>query len=422
MKTKFKRNETMNPEFVPPTGWVSYNPVTLTESVGLDRVNDPVDILFKPYPGNCRSENEIRVIAPDGVTEVPSQVYDVVRDPGTGCIASCRVVFLANCPAYGSVTYYIIYNNHAATAPEYDGLRLITEAPGDTYSIKIHQAGVDYNYLHLFLKNMVDLWAGGNKVAPSVNVLLWSQLNLGTGWSDAKGVFWMGAGKTLSVLNSGPVFVDLNYTEAYGADFYGTVFDHDVSATKLLRVYYQPDLNLLMRYHQTLNIKTNLANYTIQMPVYIDFKLSNSINQPIYKYLTWKNTVGVVKTVLTEEPPFSDEIWSPANPVGWWNLNGSRPDSADKPAANIGLIPTHCEGTIAGSPAPNYTVTFNHTEPIGMRNSQWLKGTYNGRPGDTIETQGYIITITPVDQNIAPIMENKALRLRNPLKSSIGLA
>ncbi len=419
MKTKLKRNETVNPEFVPPTGWLSHNPVTLTETIGLGRINEPVDILFKPSPGNCRSENEVRIIAPNGVTEVPSQVYDVIRDPETGGIASCRVVFLANCPASGSVTYHIIYNNYAATAPVYDGLRLITEAPGDTYSIKIHRAGVDYDYFRISLKNLVDLWAGGNRVASSVNTLLWSQINLGAGWNDAKNAFWMGGGKTLSVLNSGPVFVDLNYTEAHGSDFYGTVFDHDVSAIKLLRVYSQPDLNPLVRYHQTFNMKTNLANHTIKTPVYIDFKLANSINQPIYKYLTWKNTDGVVKTIPTEAPPVSSDIWSPANPVGWWSFNGSRPDSADKPAANISLIPTHSEGTIAGA---DYTVGFNHTEPIGMRNTQLLKGTYDGRPGDALQTRGYIVTTTPADQNVAPVMENKALRLRNPLKSSLGLA
>jgi len=102
-------------EFEPPTGWMSWNPITFVEAAGINRVNETVDIFFYPSPNNCSSPNEIRVIAPDNVTEVPCQVYNVTYSGGY--VESCNVVFQVNCNANSQVTYYIVYHRPGAPPP-----------------------------------------------------------------------------------------------------------------------------------------------------------------------------------------------------------------------------------------------------------------------------------------------------------------
>jgi len=407
-------------------GWKYGCRVDLNETAGVARVFEPVDVFVdKIEPGCCtNAKNEIRVIDEDN-SDVPCQVYNITMEGEY--VKSCNVVFLANCSASSTAVYHIIYNNTAATAPEYDGLRFYTVVAGDTYNITALQAGVEKRYLEIFWMNRINLYTNGTWVTypPAV----WTDIYLhhmciGTYWLDAWGTVWVGDGKSLSVLNSGPIFVDLNYTEAYGADFYGTVFDHNVSTANLIRVYYQPDLNPLVRYHLTYFIKTNLVNYTISSVNYMDFGFEDIMLGKIYGNFTWKNTAGVVMTVSAEVPTTAD-MWSPVSPMGWWSFNGSWPGSIEKPAANVGLIPIYHRGTVAEDPWGNpadYTLLFDQELWEGYSHTcrQRFKGTFNGVAGDVIKTSGYIVVNTPVDQNIAPIMEEEATKLRNPLEYSVG--
>ena len=391
--------------FTPPTGWDSFVEVTLTETVGVARVNEPVDVFFEPTFGECSSVNEIRVIAPNQVTEVPSQVYDMVTD--SGYITSCRVVFLANCPASSSVTYYIIYNNPGGEAPTYYGLRLYQLT--DNIFVNVTQSGVDdIPYFHNYWNSCIALYSNGKRVCwpggpPGQEFF---PITIGSMWADYNGTGWFGANKSISVVNDGPVFVDLNYTEAGASDFWGYAWDYNVTTTSKIRIYYQPNLNPLVRFHKTFSIKTNLANYTVETPLYMDFKLANSTSKLIYKYFSWKNTTGHVNKVQTETMPYPGprNIWSPTNPVGWWSFSEPRSDSADWPAANIGYIPTQCNGTISGA---DYGLRFSElTQDDDSHCSQWFKGTFNGVYGDTFETAGYIVTSgNPGDVNLDWIVD-----------------
>ena len=76
---------------------------------------------------------------------------------------------------------------------------------------------------------------------------------------------------------------------------------------------------------------------------------------------------------------------------GWWSYNGSRTDSSDKPAANIGLIPTYSGGTVAGPGDYSLSVS-QQIENDNHHCSQWINGDY-------IQVKGYIVTYTPVDTN-----------------------
>jgi len=387
--------------FTPPPGWNSYVEVALTETAGVDRVEEPVDVQFAPAFGTCQNESEIRVIAPDGVTEIPSQVYDVVTSGGY--ITSCRVVFLASCPALSSVTYYIIYNNPSATPPVYDGLRLNTIEEGDTYNVTALVDSVEKNYTRIWWKSSAELYSDGELICWSgglpgglSNQINWASFWDGLRWNgtgNEVGVVW-GWNKTLSVLNSGPLFVDFNYTEAGGTPQFLAdpwLFDYNVTTTSIIRIYYQPNLNPLVRFHKTFTIKTNLANYTIGGGAYLDFRLADSTSlHPIYKFFTWKNTTGHVNTIeVNRMRAHSADIWTPGSPVGWWKFSGPHVESADLPEANIGYVPTYTNTTILGV---NYGLTaeesvFQDDNKCG----QWFEGSFNGVYGDTFEIEAYIV-------------------------------
>jgi len=408
----------------PPTGWNSWDEVTLTDVGWANHVDEPADVLLTPAFGTCSSVDEIRVIAPDGVTEIPSQVYDVVTS--SGYITSCRVVFLANVPALGSATYYIIYNNPSATPPVYDGLRLYTVAPGDTYNVTAVVGSVEKNYFHVAWKNLMELYVNGTPFAQGDVFWGLGQMSPATMFSDVRdgNSLWFGAGKSLSVVNSGPVFVDFNYSEAFATDFWGTVYNYNVTYTCILRVYFQPNMHPLVRYQSTFNIRTNLDWWALGGPVYMDFKFGNSTFQTLYSDITysqfpWGTFSVPANTTLT----WTSIYFPPWAITGWWTYNGSRSDSAEKPVANIGLIPVSHHGTANETLSGGYQSSFYSQTEIGgvpanggeHHNGQWMVGVYNGTNGDTAGIAGYIVLYGPVDGDIQPFMDNKAAALRTPL-------
>ncbi len=135
-------------------GWKSYKSVVVSETAGLDRKDEPVKVLLAFYPDEDHGlKREVRVVAFDpvthGVTEVPSQVYDVQRSLEKDDLApdkngkatrhiplwlptvTARLVFLASVPARSSRVYLVYYNNEKAQDTIYrTDLRVQGEAPG----------------------------------------------------------------------------------------------------------------------------------------------------------------------------------------------------------------------------------------------------------------------------------------------------
>ena len=148
------------------TAWKKYKSVVLSETGGMDRKAEPVEVLLPFYPDEVHDlKREIRVAAFDpqthSVTEVPSQVYDIqeylVEDdlaPGKDGkptrdvpvwmpTVTARVAFLAEVPARSSRVFFIFYNNKDAMVKMYTtDLRVQGEAPG---------LQIDNNYLSVAL-------------------------------------------------------------------------------------------------------------------------------------------------------------------------------------------------------------------------------------------------------------------------------
>jgi hypothetical protein len=136
------------------TAWKSYKSIVVSETAGIDRKNEPVEVLVSFYPDEVQDlVREVRVVAVDPktseITEVPSQVYDVQKFTKEDDLSpdkngkptrqvpywmptvSAQVSFLADVPAKSSKVYLIYYNNPKAVSKVYKSdLRVQGEAPG----------------------------------------------------------------------------------------------------------------------------------------------------------------------------------------------------------------------------------------------------------------------------------------------------
>ncbi|MCG8310166.1 MAG: hypothetical protein MI975_22400 [Cytophagales bacterium] len=147
--------------------WKNYKAIVVSETAGIDRQGDPVEVLLPFYPDEAQHlTREIRVVSVDPgtyeLTEVPSQVYDIKKyleeddlDPDENGkptreiplwmpTVTAQVAFLADVPANTSKVYLIYYNNEHAMAKLYKtDLHIQGEAPGlsidnNRYSISLH--------------------------------------------------------------------------------------------------------------------------------------------------------------------------------------------------------------------------------------------------------------------------------------------
>ncbi|MCG8308736.1 MAG: hypothetical protein MI975_15185 [Cytophagales bacterium] len=134
--------------------WKNYKSVVLTETAGIERVSEAVEVLLPFYPDEAFDiKREIRVVEVNPntfeLTETPSQVYDIRKyleeddmspdENGNPTrevplwfpTMSVRVDFLANVPAKSSGVYLIYYNNDKALAKVYNSdLKVQGEKPG----------------------------------------------------------------------------------------------------------------------------------------------------------------------------------------------------------------------------------------------------------------------------------------------------
>jgi hypothetical protein len=147
--------------------WKSYKSVVLSETAGISRSKEAVEILLAFYPDEAQQLiRDIRIVAVDPktyeLTEVASQVYDVQEDLKEDDLApdkngnptrkvplwlptvSTRVAFLADVPAKSSRVYLVYYNNADATVKTYKtDLHVQGEAPGlqidnSVFSVVLH--------------------------------------------------------------------------------------------------------------------------------------------------------------------------------------------------------------------------------------------------------------------------------------------
>jgi len=134
--------------------WKSYKSVVLSETAGIDRTAETVEVLLAFYPDEAKDlKREIRVAAVDPRTfqhkEVPVQVFDIqeylkeddLAPDKTGKpsrdiplwlpTVTARVAFLADVPAKTSKVFLIYCNNQNALAKSYKtDLHVYGEAPG----------------------------------------------------------------------------------------------------------------------------------------------------------------------------------------------------------------------------------------------------------------------------------------------------
>lgn len=146
--------------------WKSYKGLVLSETAGIDRKGEPVDIVLAFYADEAKNlAKDLRVVAIDPQTnqiaEVPSQAYDIKhdvvegdpQDPKFSAYArstfdvkiwvptiTARVAFLADVPANTSKVFLVYHNNPDAKAPNYESpLTIKGPAPGLTFDGKTKQ-------------------------------------------------------------------------------------------------------------------------------------------------------------------------------------------------------------------------------------------------------------------------------------------
>ena len=161
------------------TAWEKYKSIVLSETAGVDRITEPVEVLLPFYPDEVTDlKREIRVVAFDPATkavrEITSQVYDIqdylvdddlepdedgnpTRDvPVWMPTISTRVAFLADVPARSSRIFLIYYGNKDAMVKSYDSdLLMKGEAPGlqiDNNSIQVALHPLSGHFDQLTLK------------------------------------------------------------------------------------------------------------------------------------------------------------------------------------------------------------------------------------------------------------------------------
>jgi hypothetical protein len=161
--------------------WKNFKSVVVTETAGIERKAEPVEVLLAFYPDEAFDlKREIRVVEVDPethvLTEVPSQVYDLQKylvednlDPDANGkptrdvpiwlpTVSARVAFMADIKANKSKVYLVFYNNDKALVKVYDSsLKVQGEMPGvnvdnGKISIALHPKSGHFDQLTLKTK------------------------------------------------------------------------------------------------------------------------------------------------------------------------------------------------------------------------------------------------------------------------------
>ncbi|MGM0529103.1 MAG: hypothetical protein ACQERS_11900 [Bacteroidota bacterium] len=163
--------------------WENYKAIVLSETAGISRKAEPVEVLLAFYPDEAKHlKREVRVVAVEpetnSLTEVPCQVYDIQKFLKEDDLApdadgkptrkvplwlptiTARVAFLANVPAKCSRVFLIYYNNEDAMTKMYKtDLRIQGEEPGLRIDNKLMSVVLHPNSGHIdqiILKSTLD--------------------------------------------------------------------------------------------------------------------------------------------------------------------------------------------------------------------------------------------------------------------------
>lgn len=157
-------------------GWSHFQEIAVSESSGLDRHSEPLDVVVAAPAAWCSSlSRELRVVEVDSETSVlrvvPSQAYGEERSRNTGAadgdVRTAHLVWQATVPAHGSARFLVFAGNPAAEIPTYvtdltvrgEGVALEIENAHFVASLS-HQTGqlerLRYKHAH-----GLELFAGG---------------------------------------------------------------------------------------------------------------------------------------------------------------------------------------------------------------------------------------------------------------------
>ena len=108
--------------WTPPPGWRYAKRLVLANDTDDERHREPIEADVDFHAGHIADlGREVRVARVEGdagpLKEVPSQVHPIGREDQT---LRCRLLFLADVAARGSVTYLVLYGNPEAPEPAYD--------------------------------------------------------------------------------------------------------------------------------------------------------------------------------------------------------------------------------------------------------------------------------------------------------------
>jgi metal-sulfur cluster biosynthetic enzyme len=117
-------------------GWRYGRALTLSERAGIERLGEPVDLTVAFPVTQARDPyREVRVVRVDDdaatLREIASQIYGERR---VGDDRVCHLVFLADVPAHGRVTYLVLHGNASAERPAYP---TDLEVTGEGYDLDI---------------------------------------------------------------------------------------------------------------------------------------------------------------------------------------------------------------------------------------------------------------------------------------------
>ncbi len=274
-------------KFEAPPGWYSYNAVTFNNTAAIARANEPVDVFFKPSLGNMSSVNEIRVIAPNNVTEVPYQTYNVTTSGGK--VVSLNIVFLVNVPASSTTTYHIVYNNPGVSAPSYSTDLSVNRLPqGGVNQITARVNNTEYS-AYVGIEGSI----GGTETGKGVYIYDWTGHENENIFSPASGGIWSFPAVKLGTT----LYTWGTYNPAMTLVRNGSVFV-DFNAPSVFLSYYQTTAGLLnftnnLRFYAHNSWFTNtLTFYTTGAKSYKFLKLDTATDQVNMAYAVYRNSTG----------------------------------------------------------------------------------------------------------------------------------
>ncbi len=173
----------------PFSGWSYWRTITLTETVGVPRILEPVDV-YVPAGSVAKTDCSDFRVTDGGYREISSQVHDCTNGNG-------NITFLVYVPAGRSVIYRIYYGNPYAPSPQYS-TDLKVNISGN--SVTVQNGKLYANYGKETYCGLVDFWLkGANVDAASIYSMGQNLQNLASGCTP-----------DYQVRAKGPIFVEVS--------------------------------------------------------------------------------------------------------------------------------------------------------------------------------------------------------------------